>query len=159
MSKKPFLVLTNNGERLIVWNIVRNGSLRSNVVFEKGAILEFGVSKSSIWKRTTSRDKWFFFSHYYPATLMTNWAKIFARLLFLQTCRKPSQNHWTTLYWDVFYVRITVIIFFLKNYVTSEGAVLSTALHCISLPSKLPTLSGALCLNYILKKKTPAMNV
>ena len=52
-----------NGERLIVKNIVRNGSLWSDVVFEKEVIfhefdfktsdLEFGDSKSSICKHTT----------------------------------------------------------------------------------------------------------
>ena len=46
---------------------MRNGSLWSNIVFEKEAILhefdfetsdlEFEVSKSSIWKHTTSCDK------------------------------------------------------------------------------------------------------
>ena len=60
---KPYLV-TSNGERLRVSNIVRNGSLWSDVVFEKGvnfhefdfetSDLEFGVSKSNIWKHTTS---------------------------------------------------------------------------------------------------------
>ena len=55
------------GERSIVYDIVSNGSLWSNVVFEKEAIfhefdfetsdLEFEVSKSSIWKNTTWCDK------------------------------------------------------------------------------------------------------
>ena len=57
------------GERLIVQIIVRNSSLWSEVVFEKEAIfhefefdfetssLKFKVSKSSIWKHTSSCDK------------------------------------------------------------------------------------------------------
>ena len=64
---KPYLV-TNNGELLIVQNIVRNGSLWwSNVFFEKEIIfhefdfetseLAFEVPKSRIWKHTTSCDK------------------------------------------------------------------------------------------------------
>ena len=54
---KPYLV-TINGELLIVQNIVGNGSLLSNVVFEKEVIvhefdfetseLDFAVSKSSM---------------------------------------------------------------------------------------------------------------
>ena len=62
---KPDLV-TSNGERLIIQNIVRNGSLWSSVVFEKEVIFhefdletsdsEFEVSKSSIWKRATLCD-------------------------------------------------------------------------------------------------------
>ena len=57
ISIQPYLV-TSNGERLIVYNIVRNGSLRSNVVFKKEVIfhefdfktseLDVEVSKSSI---------------------------------------------------------------------------------------------------------------
>ena len=60
-------MVTSNGERLIVKDIVRNGSLWSNVDFEKEVIfhefdfetldLEFEVSKSSIWKHTTLCDK------------------------------------------------------------------------------------------------------
>ena len=60
-------MVTGNGERLRVKNIVRNGSLWSDIVFEKEVIfhefdfetsnLEFEVSKSSIWKHTTSCDK------------------------------------------------------------------------------------------------------
>ena len=37
ISIKHYLV-TSNGERLMVPNIVRNGSLRSNVVYEKEVI-------------------------------------------------------------------------------------------------------------------------
>ena len=58
---------TSNGGRLIVYNIVRNSYLWSDVVFKKEVIfhefdfqtsnLEFEVSKSSIWKPTTSCDK------------------------------------------------------------------------------------------------------
>ena len=57
----------SNGERLVVLNIVRNGSLWSEVVFEKEVVfhqfdfealdLEFEISKSSICKHTTSCDK------------------------------------------------------------------------------------------------------
>ena len=62
----------SNGERLVLQNIVRKGSLWSNVVFEKEEIfhefdfetsdLELEVSKSSKWKHTTSCDKVFFLS-------------------------------------------------------------------------------------------------
>ena len=55
-------MVTSNGERLIVKNNVRNGSLWSDIVFEKEVSvrefgfktsdLEFEVSKSSIWKHT-----------------------------------------------------------------------------------------------------------
>ena len=85
----------SNGERLIVSNFVGNGSLWSNVVFEKEVIfhefdfetsdLEFEVSKSSIWKHTTlcdMCDKVVFFFHYYLATSTTNCAQIFTALLF-----------------------------------------------------------------------------
>ena len=75
----------------MVSNIVRNSSLWSDVVFEKEVIfhefdfvtssLEFGVSKSSIRKHTTSCDKGVFF-HYYLATSTTDWAQIFTGLLF-----------------------------------------------------------------------------
>ena len=68
---KPDLV-TSYGERLIIQNIVRNGSLWSSVVFEKEVIfhefdletsdLEFDVSKSSIWKHTTLCDNGVFLS-------------------------------------------------------------------------------------------------
>ena len=88
---KPFLIMSN-GERLIVWNIVRNGSFWSNVVFEKGVIfrkfyfetsdLEFEVSKSSIRKCTTLCDKGDFFFHYYLAVSTTVRAQIFTGLLF-----------------------------------------------------------------------------
>ena len=61
-------MITSNGERLTVQNIVRNSSLWSDVVFKKKKILfhqfdfetsdlEFEVSKSSIWKHTTLCDK------------------------------------------------------------------------------------------------------
>ena len=53
-------------------NIVKNGSLWSNVVFKKDVFfqkfefetsdLEYEVSKSSIWKHTTSCDKGVFLS-------------------------------------------------------------------------------------------------
>ena len=67
ISIRPVLV-TSNGQLLVVWNIVRNGSLWSDVVFKKEVLfhefdfetsdLEFEVSKSSIWwKHTTSCDK------------------------------------------------------------------------------------------------------
>ena len=71
---------------------MRNSSLWSDVVFEKEVIfhefdfetsrLEFEVSKSSIWKHTTSCDKGVFFFHSYLATPTTNWAQIFTGLLF-----------------------------------------------------------------------------
>ena len=76
----------------MVLNIVRNGSLWSDVVFEKEVIfhefdfetssLEFEVTKSSIWKHTTSCDKGVFVFHSYLATPTTNQAKIFTGLLF-----------------------------------------------------------------------------
>ena len=67
---------------------MRNGSLWSNVVFEKEVIfhdfdfetpeLDFEVSKSSIWKHTLSCDNWqgWFFFYYFLATSKTNWAQI-----------------------------------------------------------------------------------
>ena len=83
--------MTSNGERLIVQNIVRNGSLWSDVVFEQEVTfhefdfetssLEFEVLKSSIWEHTTSCDKGVFFFHSYLATPTTNRAQIFTGLL------------------------------------------------------------------------------
>ena len=91
LKVKPFLV-TSYGERLIVWNIVRNGSLWSDVVFEKEvnshefdfetSSLEFEVSKSSILKPTTSCDKDVFFFYSYIASPTTNRAQIFTGLWF-----------------------------------------------------------------------------
>ena len=59
VSIKTYLV-RSNGKLMIVWNIVRNGSLWSNVDFEKEVIFhefdfdtsesDFEVPKSSIWK-------------------------------------------------------------------------------------------------------------
>ena len=66
--------------------------LWSDVVFEKEVVfhefdfntsdLEFEVSKSSIWKHSTSCDKCVFFFHYYLANSMTIWAEMFTGLLF-----------------------------------------------------------------------------
>ena len=63
-------MVTSNGELLIVYSIVRNGSLWNDVVFEKEIIfheldfetldLEFEVSKSSNWKNRTLCDSGFF---------------------------------------------------------------------------------------------------
>ena len=57
----------SNVKLLIVENIVRNGSLWSNVVYKNEVIfhkfdfetsdLEFEIPKSSIWKHTTSCDE------------------------------------------------------------------------------------------------------
>ena len=47
--------------------------------------VEFEISKSSIWKRTTPCGtvwKGCFFFHYYLPTLITDWAQIFTGLLF-----------------------------------------------------------------------------
>ena len=62
----------SNGELLIVLKIVRNGSLWSYIVFAKEVFfhefdfenseLDFEVSRSSIWKHTTSCDNVFFLS-------------------------------------------------------------------------------------------------
>ena len=78
---------------------MRKGSLWSDVVFKKEVIfhefdfetssLEFEVSKSSIWKHTTSCDKGVFsFFHSYLATPSTDRAQIFTGL-FLHT---PSEK-------------------------------------------------------------------
>ena len=65
-------MVTSNGELLIVYNIVRNCSLWSNVDFQKEEIfrefdfetseLEFEIPKSSVYKHTTSCDKGVFVS-------------------------------------------------------------------------------------------------
>ena len=73
---------------------MRNGSIWSDVVFEKEVIFhefdfetsefDFEVSKSSIWKQTTSCDKGvFFFGQYYLATSTTNWDIHFHRYVTL----------------------------------------------------------------------------
>ena len=81
----------SNRERLMVLNIVRNGSLWSDVVFEKEVIfhefdfetssLELEVLKSSIWKHKHSCDKGVIFFHNYLATPTTNRAQISTGLL------------------------------------------------------------------------------
>ena len=63
--------MTSYGKRLMVSNIVRNGSLWNYIVFEKEEIfhkfdfansdLEFEVSKSTILTHTTSCEYFFFF--------------------------------------------------------------------------------------------------
>ena len=75
----------------MVYNIVRNGSLWINMVFEKEVIfhkfdfktseLDFEVSKSSISEHTTLCDNCVF-SFIISETSMTNWAQIFTGLLF-----------------------------------------------------------------------------
>ena len=65
----PYLV-TSKGDLLVVKNIVRNGSLWSNVVFEKEEM------------HITSGDNGVFIFPYYLATSKTNWAQIFTGLLF-----------------------------------------------------------------------------
>jgi hypothetical protein len=91
---------------------VGNGSLWGYIVFEKEVIfhefdfetsdLEFKVSKSSIWKHTTSCDKGVFFFHYYLATSTTNWAQIFTGLLFYACLDTPGEN---TGLWQFYYQR------------------------------------------------------
>ena len=76
----------SNGELLIVWNIVRNGSLWSNVVFNKKRSIFpwiwFRDLRISIWgleiKHKAHNLVWqgCFFLHYYLATSMTDWAQI-----------------------------------------------------------------------------------
>ena len=84
LSIKPYLV-TSNGERLIVYNIVRNGFLWIDLVFEKEVIFrEFGFQdlRSRIWGLDIKHLKAHNVFHYYLATSKTNWAQIFIGLLF-----------------------------------------------------------------------------
>ena len=85
---KPFLV-TNNGERLMVWNIMTNGSLWSGVVFKKKVIFhKFDFETSKLRYRNWGLEikhlkahnflwQGCFFFHYYLATPTTNWVQIF----------------------------------------------------------------------------------
>ena len=84
-------------------NIVRNGSLWSDVVFEKEEIfhyfdfetssLEFEVSKSSIWKHKTLCDKGVFSCVFISQLAPTiNRAQIFTGLLFYACWDTPSEK-------------------------------------------------------------------
>ena len=82
---KPYLV-TSNRERLIVQNIVRNGSLWSDVVFEKEVVfLKFRFWGLEIKHLKAHNFVWqgcfIFFS--YLATPTTNWALNFYRFVIL----------------------------------------------------------------------------
>ena len=98
ISLKPYLV-TSNGERLVVQNVVRKGSLWSEVFFEKEVIfnefvfetsdLEFEIkhleAHNFVWQVC-------FFFHSYRATSTTNWAQIFTGSLFYACWDTPSEK-------------------------------------------------------------------
>ena len=74
---------------------MRNGSLWSNVVFEKQVFSYLNINRLQPWTlirhlkaHTFVQQGWFFF-HYSLATLMTNWVKMFADLSCWDT---PSEN-------------------------------------------------------------------
>ena len=75
VSIKSYLVLSN-GELLIVYNIVRNGSLRSNVVFEKKAISHSHIKDIRPESTQICGTRVCFLS-LYSCNLMTNWAQLF----------------------------------------------------------------------------------
>ena len=93
LAYQPYLV-TSNGELLIVYNIVRNRALWSNVVFKKEVIfhefdletsdLEFEVSKSSIWKHTSSC--FFFHTNSYLTTPVDQSSSNFHRFVIWCVC-------------------------------------------------------------------------
>ena len=102
--------VTSNGERFVVYNIMRNGSLWSDIVFEKEVIfhefhfetsdLEFEVSK-----HTTSWQGCFFF-HNYLATSTTNWAQIFTGLSYMHTVITLVFDNITYSFQKAFYTTV-----------------------------------------------------
>ena len=91
--------MTSNGELLIIWNIVRTGSLWSSVVFEKEVIfhefdfktseLDFHFSKSSIWKHTTFVSRMFFFHYSLAASTSSNFHRF---VILCICCDTPSEK-------------------------------------------------------------------
>ena len=72
-----------------MYNIVRNGSLWSNLVFEKEVVSHSNIKILQawslilgIWKHTNLAIRAFFPPHNSLATAMTNWALTFTDLLF-----------------------------------------------------------------------------
>ena len=111
---------------------MRNGSLWSDVVFEKEVIfhefdfetsyLEFEVSKSSIWKHTTSCDKDVFFFHSLLATFTTNWAQYVILCICWDT---PSEK---TGLWQLSIVSMSLMSRPLVLIYKASGTWISTSL-------------------------------
>ena len=76
------------------WIIVRNGSLWSNLVFEKEVISYSNIKICQawslfcigIWEHTNLYNKGIFFFHYSLATSMTHWVQIFTDSLWYLLC-------------------------------------------------------------------------
>ena len=87
---------------MITYKIVRNGSLWSEVVFEKEVIfhefdfetsdLEFEVSKSSLWKHTSLCDKGVLFFHSYLATWQPIELKLSQVCYFMHMLRSSAKT-------------------------------------------------------------------
>ena len=118
ISIKPYLV-TSNGERLIVYNILRNGFLWSKVVFEKEVDFETSdselieVSKTSIWKHFIAQGSMFGLVecdlHVHPALqkVFQEMTPIFKKSLYKSKWYRCSYNarlcragrsHWQPLF-------------------------------------------------------------
>ena len=88
--------MTNNGE-LLKWNIVRNGSLWSNVDFEKEVISHSNIKTLQArsprhLKAHTFMWQVFFSFIIFLAILITNWAQNFHRFVTCKCWNTPSVN-------------------------------------------------------------------
>ena len=102
ISIEPYLV-TSNWERLMVSNIVRNGTLWSDIVFKKEVIctwiwfqdLGFRIWSLEINHLNAHNFVWqgLFFFHYYLAPSMTDWAQILSsRFVILCIMLRSSEK-------------------------------------------------------------------
>ena len=85
----------SNGELLIILNIVRNGSLWSNVniwIWFRDLRIRFWGPEIKHPKAHNFVWQGFFFFHYYLATLAINWVQIFTCLLFCACWDTPSEK-------------------------------------------------------------------
>ena len=118
---------------------MRNGSLWSDVVFEKEAIFhefdfetsnsELQVPKSSIWKHTTSCDYAFFSFHYYLALLTTDWAQLLTGLLCWDTQREKT---------GLWQLPIVYTVFNLKQGTSSLQSAFVMCVQCLNQTGKSP---------------------